>query len=133
MARVSLTPVIVPAASATNLTGVNLTAAAAAGVAPGGVGSGNGVQFTNFPGQTFLIVSVGLTATTPTVVIGATLYGQASTGIVMSALTVSALSLLGPFFSAGNLQGPGVAGLAAVDFSSVTTILCTALQLSGVS
>jgi hypothetical protein len=131
MARVTLTPLILPAQNALNLAAANLTTLAAAGVAPG-VGAGNGVQFTNFPGQTVLLVSTAGTPTTPTIVIGATLYGQAATGVAMTALAATALSLLGPFYSVAELQLAGTSGLSAVDFSSATAVLCVALQLSGV-
>jgi len=132
MARATINPTIFGAQTALNLAAQNITALAAAGTAPG-VGAGNGVQFMNFPGQTLLLVSVGVTVTTPTIAIGTTLYGQASAGIVMSALTASALSIIGPFFSVEELQLAGTSGLIAVDFSSATSILCSVIQLGGTS
>jgi hypothetical protein len=125
MARVQLTPITQGADSIAT----NLTAAGAAGVAPGGAGAGNGVQFTNFPGQTILLVSVGTTPTTLTVVIGSTLFGVAATGFPVGPLTASAISIVGPFHTA--LDQPGTQ-LVAVDFSAVTNILCVAVQLAGV-
>ncbi|MHB1956711.1 MAG: hypothetical protein ACYCOU_23550 [Sulfobacillus sp.] len=125
MARVLLTPSMLAADSSA----ANLTALAAGGVAPGGVGAGNGVQFTNYPGQTFLLISVGTTVTTLTVVIGATLFGQAATSFSVGPLTASTLALVGPFHSALDQVGTSQ---VAVDFSSVTNILCAVLQASGV-
>jgi hypothetical protein len=131
MARTTLTPTILQAPNSANLTAANLTALAAAGTAPG-VGAGNGVQFVNYPSQTFLLVSVGATATTPTVAVGATLYGQASAGIVMNALTVTTVTLLGPFYSSIEFLVPGTSGVIGVDFSSATSILCACIQFTGV-
>jgi hypothetical protein len=125
MARTTLTPTLLTADQAA----ANLTALAAAGVAPGGTGAGNGVLFTNYgPGQTLLLVSVGSTATTFTVAVGSTLFNQAATGFSVVG-TVSALNLLGPFHSALDQQGTSQ---VAVDFSNVTSVLCAVLQLSGV-
>jgi hypothetical protein len=131
MARVSLVPTIIQAQSASVLTPANLTTLASAGTAPG-VGAGNGVQFTNFPGQTVLLVSVGATPSTATIVIGPTLYGQAATGIAVP-LVISVLNMLGPFYSAAELVLIGTSGVTAVDFSSATAVLCAAIQLAGVS
>jgi hypothetical protein len=133
VARVTLVPLIVPAQNSANLVAQNLSTVAVGGssAAPG-VGAGNGIQFTNFPGQTVLLVSTTGTATTPTIAIGTTLYGQTSPGIAMTALAATALSLLGPFYSIEELQLAGTSGLCAVDFSSATGVTCVALQLSGV-
>jgi hypothetical protein len=135
MARTLLSAQLVQPQSSSNLAALNLTTLAAAGVAPAGTGAGNGVQFTNYPGQTTLLVSTSGTATTPTIVIGSTLYGQAATGIVMTALATTALSLLGPFYSVEQIPpgGPQIPGIIAIDFSSVTGVLCLVLQNVGVS
>ncbi|MGA2412703.1 MAG: hypothetical protein ABSG46_20260 [Candidatus Binataceae bacterium] len=125
MARTILTPTLLTADS----TAANLNTLATAGVAPGGTGAGNGVQFTNVPGQTFLLVQLGTTASTLTVNIGATLFGLAATAFSVGPLTVSTLSLLGPFHSALDQAGTSQ---VAVDFSSVTNVLCVVLQASGV-
>lgn len=78
-----------------------------------------------------LLVSVGATASTATIVIGTTLYGQSAAGIAIPLVT-SALNLLGPFYSVEELAVVGTSGLSAVDFSSATAVLCAAIQLSGV-
>jgi hypothetical protein len=132
VARTSLTPVILQPQSASNLTPANLTTLASGGTAPGGTGAGNGVQFVNYPGQTFLLVSMGSTASTATVAIGATLYGQPAAGVPVP-LTISALNLLGPFYSAAEQALIGTSGLIGIDFSSVTAVLCAVLQFAGVT
>lgn len=124
MARATLVPVVMAAQNAANLASLNLTTAAAAGTAPSGTGTGNGVQFPNSPGQTFLLVSVGGTATTPTIAVGAV-----SAAVTLTALTINDLSVIGPFWSAMFLTGTVTVG---VDFSSVTSIKCVAIQLAGV-
>lgn len=124
MARTVLTPVLMSPQQASNLAALNLTTIAAAGVAPGGTGIGNGVQFANSPGQTWLLVSVGATATTPTIAVG----GVAA-AVTLSALAINDLSAIGPFWSAMFLPGTQLVG---VDFSSVTTIKCVAVQLAGI-
>jgi hypothetical protein len=124
MARTTLVPVLMPPQAAANLAALNLTAIAAAGVAPAGTGTGNGVQFPNSPGQTFLLVSVGTTVTTPTIATGAV-----SAAVTLNALTASVLATLGPFWSAMFLAGTQLVG---VDFSSVTNIKCVAVQLGAV-
>jgi hypothetical protein len=124
VARTTLTPVILNPQQASNLSAANFTALAAAGTAPAGTGTGNGVQFYNSPGQTLLLVSVGTTATTPTIAAGAI-----SAAVTLSALTVSTLEVLGAFWSAMFLVGTQNVG---VDFSSVTNILCRAVQLGSI-
>jgi hypothetical protein len=124
MARTTLTPVILSPQSAANLSAANFTALAAAGTAPAGTGTGNGVQFYNSPGQTLLLVSVGTTVTTPTIAAGAI-----SAAVTLNALTVSTLEVLGAFWSAMFLAGTQN---VAVDFSSITNILCRAVQLGSI-
>jgi hypothetical protein len=124
MARTLLTATLLTPDSAA----ANLTAIAAAGTAPSASGAGNGVTLPNYPGQSFLLVSVGTTATTATVQIGTTEFGQGATGFSV-ALTVSALNLLGPFHTAMDQVG-GI--LVAVDFNNTTAVLCAALQALGV-
>jgi hypothetical protein len=124
VARTTLTPVLWTPNSAANLAASNLTTLAAAGVAPAGTGTGNGVQFYNSPGQTFLLVSVGTTATTPTIAAGAV-----AAAVTLNALAVSALSVLPAFWSAMFLAGTQNVG---VDFSSVTNIKCVAVQMAGI-
>lgn len=124
MARTTLTPVLMSPQQASNLAAFNLTSVAAAGTAPGGTGTGNGVQFYNSPGQTWLLVSVGTTVTTPTIAAGGI-----SAAVTLNALTASALESLGPFWSAMFLAGTQNVG---VDFSSVTNIKCVAVQLAGI-
>jgi hypothetical protein len=131
MARTGLTPVILAAQNASNLLPANFTTLASGGTAPGSTGAGNGVQFTNFPGQTLLLISVGATACTATIAVGATLYGQPAAGFVVP-LVLSSLNVLGPFYSAAEINLIGTSGLIGVDFSSVTAILCAAVQLAGV-
>jgi hypothetical protein len=128
MARVTLTPLIQTA----DQTALALSAATftASGVAPGGTGAGNGVQFTNYgPGQTLLYVQLGSTASTLTVQIGSTLFNQGATGFTVGPLTASTVSMVGPFHSALDQQGTSQ---VAVDFSSVTNCLVIAVQLAGV-
>jgi hypothetical protein len=125
VARVTLSPVTLNPQQASNLAAQNLTSLAAAGIAPSGTGAGNGVQFFNSPGQTLLLVSVGTTATTPTIVAG-----TVSAAVVLTALTVSTLEVLGPFYAAMFLSL--TTQMVAVDFSSITNILCTAVQLAGI-
>ena len=124
MARTVLTPVLMPPQQASNLNALNLTTIAAAGSAPGGTGTGNGVQFPNSPGQTFLLVSLGSTAATPTIAAG----GIAA-AVTLNALVINDLSVLGPFWSAMFLAGTVSVG---VDFSAVTSVKCVAIQLAGV-
>jgi hypothetical protein len=133
MARVTLTPTILAAQSLSNAVAANFTTLAAAGSAPSGTGVGNGVQFANFPGQTLLLISTGAATTAaPQVVVGTTLYGQAASPITFT-LGSSAINVAGPFYSATELQLAGTSGLVAVDFlTSITNILCAAVQLSGV-
>jgi hypothetical protein len=131
VSRLTLTPLIIPAQNAGNLATQNLSTLVAAGTAPG-VGAGNGVQFTNFPGQTLLLVGTSGNTTVPTIAIGTTLYGQSATGIALTALAATAISMLGPFYSVSELQLAGTSGLVAVDFSVATGVTCLAIQLSGV-
>jgi hypothetical protein len=121
--RLTLTPVVLTPNNAANLAAANFTALAAAGHAPSGTGTGNGVQFPFSPGQTFLLVSVGSTATTPTIAAG-----LISAAVTLNALAVSALAVLPSFYSAMLMAN----GMVGVDFSSVTGVLCTAIQLAGV-
>lgn len=125
MARTTLTPVLVSPQNSANLAALDLTALAALGVAPGGTGAGNGVQFYNSPGQTLLVVSLGTTVSTPTIAAGVI-----SAAVALNALTVSHISVLGPFYSAMFLSGGQQ--MVGVDFSSVTNVLCTAAQLAGI-
>ena len=124
MARTLLSATLLTADS----TSANLTAIAAAGTAPPGTGAGNGVLVTNFPGQSFLLVSVGGTATTATVTIGSTLFGQGAASFSV-VLATAALSLLGPWHSALDQSGTQQVG---IDFNNVTAVLCAALLASGV-
>lgn len=122
MARTTLTPTVMNPQNAANLAALDLTALAAAGTAPSGTGTGNGVQFYNSPGQTWLVVSLGTTASTPTIAAGAI-----SAAVTLNALTVSHISLLGPFYAAMYLSG--TVQLVGVDFSSITNVLCAAVQM----
>lgn len=124
MARTTLAPVLLSPQNAASLSAANLTTLAAAGTAPGGTGTGNGVQFYNSPGQTWLLVSVGATATTPTIAAG-----YLAAAVTLNALTINDLAAIGPFYSAMFLTGTTDAG---VDFSSVTSIKCVAIQLAGI-
>jgi hypothetical protein len=129
MARVILAPQILQANGQFTLTG-------AAGVAPGGSGAGNGVQFTNFPGQTFLLVINGATLASGqiTVAVGATILGEAFAAYnigVSTGIPVSTQWLLGPFPSAFDQPATNQIG---VDFAtSVAALTCIALQLAGIT
>lgn len=125
MARTTLTPVLINPQNSGNLNALDLTALAALGVAPGGTGTGNGVQFFNSPGQTLLVVSLGSTASTPTIAAGVI-----AAAVTLNALTVNHISVLGNFYSAMFLAGGN--DFVGVDFSSVTGVLCTAVQCAPV-
>lgn len=125
MARTLLTPQLINPQNAANLTAFNVTTVAAAGVAPAGTGTGNGVQFFCSPGQTLLLVSLGSTPSTPTIAAGAV-----SAAFTLNPLVVNDLSILGSFYSAMFLPGGGQ--LVGVDFSSITNVKCVALQLAGI-
>jgi hypothetical protein len=129
MARTLITPTIVAALAAFTITGNT-------GSSPGASGAGNGVLFTNFPGQTFVLVNNGATAASGqiTVAIGATIFGEAFTPYpigVSTGIPVSTQWLLGPFYSAYDQPGTNQIG---IDFAtSVVALTCTVLQMSGVS
>jgi hypothetical protein len=126
MARTLLTPTVIPA-----LSGFNLTTAT--GVAPSATGTGNGVLFTNFPGQTMLLVINGATVSSGivTAAIGATILGEPFAAVqLLATVAASSLFLLGPFYSSFDQVATNQVG---VDFAgAITTVTCLALQLSGV-
>jgi hypothetical protein len=127
MARALITPTIVPVLSQFTVTGN-------AGTAPGGTGVGNGILFTNYPGQTFVLVNNGATAASGqiTVAIGATLLGEAFTSYnlgIGTGIPVSTQWLLGPFPSAFDQAATSQIG---IDFAtSVAALTCSVLQLAG--
>jgi len=129
VARVLVTPTVVAALGQVTLTGI-------AGTSPGGTGVGNGIIFTNFPGQTFVVVNNGATAASGqiTVAVGATILGTAIAASnigVGTGIPVSTLWLLGPFYSAYDQPATNQIG---IDFAtSVAALTCTVLQMSGVS
>jgi hypothetical protein len=129
MARTLITPTAVAALSAFTVTGNT-------GTSPGAAGVGNGILFTNFPGQTLVLVNNGATAASGqiTVAIGATIIGEAFTSYnigVGTGIPVSTQWLLGPFYSAFDQPATNQIG---IDFAtSVAALTCTVLQLAGVS
>lgn len=110
MARTSLTPTILTADSgATNLT----TSGTAGGTIT--TGAGNGVSFSNLPGQTLLLVTSGTGVPgTATVTIGQTVLGQGISSFPVAMATASNVYTIGPFHSV--LDAPGSATVS-VDFS----------------
>jgi hypothetical protein len=129
MARVLVTPTIIPALGQFTVTGN-------AGSSPGGIGAGNGIQFTNIPGQTFVLINNGATAASGQILIaiGATIFGEAFTSYncgVGTGIPISTQWLIGPFYSAFDQPATNQIG---VDFTtSVAALTCTVLQLAGVS
>jgi hypothetical protein len=116
------------ALTATNLTPgglspTNLSALLAA------LGSNTGVTFPN-SGREILVVSLGTTATTPTSQIGTTVQGQPVTGESGGALTVSVISVLGPYPSQFNKQDG--TNTVEVDFSSQTNVSVALVRVPGV-
>ena len=90
---------------------------------------GNTVQFPNFPGQTFLVVSVGTTGGTIQTNIGSTIFGQSFTAFGAVTLTASTVYIWGPFHSA--LQQPGTNQMSVVTSAAlISSMAC--IQLSGV-
>jgi hypothetical protein len=130
VARSVITPTLLTADSTfENLTGLVASANGTTAVTPTS-GAGNGVLFTNYgPGSSLLLVGLGTTATTLTVVIGTTLFGNSATSFSVGPLTISTLSIVGPFHSALDQGGTSQ---VAVDFSSATNVICAVLQLAGV-
>jgi hypothetical protein len=128
MARTLIAATVVPALSAFTVTGNT-------GTSPGASGVGNGILFTNFPGQTLVLVNNGATAASGqiTVAIGATILGEAFTSYnigVGTGIPVSTQWLLGPFYSSFDQAG---SNQIAVDFAtSVAALTCSVLQLAGV-
>jgi hypothetical protein len=129
MARTLITPTIVPALTAFTITGNT-------GTSPGASGTGNGIQFTNYPGQTFVLVNNGATAASGqiTVAVGLTILGEPITAYnigVGTGIPVSTQWLLGPFYSAFDQPATSQIG---IDFAtSVAALTCTVLQMAGVS
>jgi hypothetical protein len=129
MARTLVTPTVVAALSAFTITGNT-------GTGPGAAGAGNGILFTNYPGQTFVLVNNGATAASGQIIvaIGATILGEAFTSYNMgigTGIPISTQWLLGPFPSAFDQPGGNQIG---VDFTtSVAALTCTVLQMAGVS
>jgi hypothetical protein len=127
VARTLVTPTILPVLSQFTVTG-------AAGSSPGAAGAGNGILFTNFPGQTFVLVSNGATAASGQIsaAIGATLLGAPFASYNIGGATgipISTQWLLGPFPSALDQPGTQQVGL---DFAtSVAALTCAVLQLAG--
>jgi hypothetical protein len=129
MARTLITPTIVAALGQVTLTGIS-------GTSPGASGTGNGILFTNFPGQTLVVVTNGATAASGqiTIAVGASVLGEAFASYnlgVGTGIPVSTQWLLGPFYSAFDQPGGNQIG---IDFAtSVAALTCTVLQMAGVS
>jgi hypothetical protein len=87
------------------------------------------VQFNNSL-QSFLVVNqAGATPSNLTIVVGATLLGQAVTSFAATIPGVAGVYMIGPFHSADNLPGTGN---VAIDFSSATGITVGAVSLASV-
>lgn len=121
MARATLTPTVCAADNVANGLSANATTTVTSG-------AGNGVQFLN--SNSFLVVNVGATPTTLTVVVGSLILGQSVTPFSIGPLTASNSYIIGPFHTALNLAGTS---LVAIDFSSSATITVGSFMLSGVS
>jgi hypothetical protein len=125
MARTNLTPTILAADNAvSNLTTLLTTAGNANALVPA-TGSGNGVQFTNIPGQTQIGFSLGSTACTATVQVGMAGLPGLSTTTYSITLPVSSLSFIGGFHSILSQAGTQI---VAIDFSSATALVVALFQ-----
>lgn len=126
MARTQLTPTILAADNAvSNLTTLLTTAGNTNAVVPA-TGAGNGITFTNLPGLSQLMFSLGATACTATVQVGmAGIAGLAATTYTIT-LPVSAISEIGSFHSILNQPG---STLVAIDFSSNTALVVALFQV----
>jgi hypothetical protein len=91
-------------------------------------GAGNGVLLANTLDSMLVVVSTG-TASTLTVNVGTTLFGQAVANFTVSLPATAGTYIIGPFHSA--LNQPGTSQIA-VDFSSITGLTVGAFQLPGV-
>ena len=105
--------------------GVNLTTALAANP----LGSNTGVLFVN-NGRRVLAVQLGTTASTATSQIGTTVQGQTVTGVSSGALTVSAITFLGPWPIAFDRTDGSFD--VEIDFSSSISVNVALLEIPGV-
>lgn len=116
MARTTITPTVL------NADGGVPTAAgtAATGFTQVSTGAGNGVTFSNIPGQTLLMLG-GTTNGTCTVLIGQTVLGQAITSftVPVTLTPFAPLAVIGPFHSV--LDAVGSANVS-VDFTFANTV-----------
>lgn len=120
MARTQLNPTTLAADNAvSNLTSLLTTGGNPNAVVPG-VGAGNGVTFTNIPGQTLIAFALGATACTMTVQAGMAGIGGLTASTFNVTLPVSAISCCGGYHSILNQAG---GTLIALDFSSATGLV----------
>jgi hypothetical protein len=116
----SLTPstLVVAGTGATNLT---------TALTP--LGSNTGVLFVN-NGRRVLAVQLGTTATTATSQIGVTVQAQPVTGVSSGALTISAISILGPWPIAFDRTDGSFD--VEIDFSQSNSVSVALLEIPGV-
>jgi hypothetical protein len=128
MARTTLTPVILTADSGATLAGTLST-----GFALVTAGAGNGVTFSNLPGQSLLMVAgtAASQAGTLTVTVGQTVLGQSVTSfsVPLTLTTAAPTAVVGPFHSV--LEAPGGANIS-VDFNFVLPPYAAVFQTPGV-
>jgi len=124
MARTAITPTsVIPDSGAVNITALSNTTSVTTGAT-------NGVSFSN-TGQQLLFANVGATGGSPTatVVMGATVLGQAVTNFTVN-LTASAINQLGPWHTADNQPGTNT---LFMDFTfAASTVTVGLLQMLGV-
>jgi hypothetical protein len=125
VARTSITPVVLNSDNAvSNLTSLLTTAGNSKALVPGS-GAGNGIVFTNIPGQIFLGISLGSTASTATVQVGMnSLPGLSATTYTVT-IPTSAISWFAGFHSVVNQPG---SLQVQIDFSSVTNLVVALFQ-----
>lgn len=125
MARTQISPTVLAADNAvSNITTLVTTAGNANALVPS-TGSGNGVQFTNIPGQSMVFFSLGATACTLTVQVGMAGVPGLSTTTYSIALPTSAISSIGGFHSILHQAGTSI---IAIDFSANTSLVVALLQ-----